>query len=165
MNEYERKKAIEEQQTARLNALKPKIESIMSEELPSGFYTFADVSTGSFGGPYMKIAMACSNKDKHVAGQKAQVVSLCLEADLELHPQVYGGNGGQCIHREPNKENTDEKFLAMKSVKVPFRRPNKDEEAVLKAVRRFCQAYLKTLRDNKAVLIDRHEIDYEKLLA
>lgn len=53
----------------------------------------------------------------------------------------------------------------MKSVKVPFRRPNKDEEAVLKAVRRFCQAYLKTLRDNKAVLIDRHEIDYEKLLA
>jgi hypothetical protein len=59
----------------------------------------------------------------------------------------------------------DEKYLAAKSVKVPFRTPQPNEKAVLDAIRRFAENYKKTLADNREVLLYQDIVDYDKLLA
>lgn len=119
-----------------------------------------------FAGDYVAIKIACSNHAINgVRGQLAQVVSLSLNLDtLWLEPQSYGGNGGQAIYREPNMEDPREKYLAMKSVRVPFRRPPQTPEAVMKGIRRFAENYLQTLREHAATLCYQDIVNYSELL-
>jgi len=121
---------------------------------------------GCFTDSYIKIAFACSHIDiNNVRGQKPQIVSLSLNlTDLELQSQMYGGNGGQYIYRQPNKEIATEKYLAMKSVKVPFRKPKKEKKFVLNAITRFANNYIKTLKENESVLMYQDLIDYNTIL-
>jgi len=86
--------------------------------------------------PYIRIMFAANDHAINgVRGQFPQCVSLLLSVNsLELQTQVYGGNGGGVIYRKPNMEDRKEKYLAMKNVKIPFRKPLKTEEAVLKAI-------------------------------
>lgn len=141
-----------------------KIESILKSVLPTETYIEVRSYKGAFSDEYIKIMFAA--KDfliNNVSGQRPQAVSLCLcLTDLELTTQVYGGNGGQCIYREPNLEDPKEKYLAMKSVKVPFRQPKKEIVAVEGAIKRFAENWLKTLETNKNTLKYKDIVDYSK---
>lgn len=104
---------------------------------------------------YLKIAISPDGL------RSMQCVSLSLSEDLELKPQIYGGEGGNSIYREPNKEDAKEKYLAMKSVTVPFRKPQQNKDAVLRCIDRFADAYIKTLTDNRDKLCYRDVIDFD----
>ena len=133
----------------------------------NGFvYSVTEHKNGFTGGQYLKIWIACSDVNiNNVAGQKVQAVSLCLELNtMDLYPQIYGGMGGQCIYRLPNLNDPSEKFLAMKSVKIPFRKPKPEEKNILDAVSKFCDNYIKALEINIDVLMYQNLVDYKTLL-
>ena len=142
------------------------IKDKMAEKLSAGFPHAVYESNGAFGGKYICLWIACSTHEiNRVQGQRPQMVSLMLDLkDMELRPQVFGGNGGQCIYREPDRNNPMERHLAMKSVKVPFRKPKGTPEAVVECVGRFCDAYIKTLNDNYDQLRYKDVVEYDKLL-
>lgn len=142
-----------------------KIKEILEKELPQEAFKVVSPHKG-FGGQYLKIAFAANDHQINgVRGQLPQVVSLNLDlADLELETQCFGGNGGRCIYRKPNLEDAKEKYLAMKSVKVPFRKPKKEEKSVLNAITKFCQNWLKTLKENKETLEYQNVVNYDELL-
>lgn len=145
--------------------MESKIEIILNEVLP-GFWFKVEPWKGMGKSEYIAIKIAA--KDfliNGVRGQRPQAVSLNLDLDtMELTPAMFGGNGGQSVYREPNLNDSKEKYLAMKRVKVPFRKPEGTEEAVLRAVQRFCIRYKETLKENIAVLCHRDVVNYESLL-
>lgn len=141
------------------------IQTILNKALPTKAYI--EVKEYSMmGSNYIKIFFSASDYNiNDVAGQKPQAVSLSLNINtLELQPQVFGGCGGQRITRKPNMEDPKEKFLAMKGIQIPFRTPQKNEKAVLGAIERFAQNWVKLLKENKEVLTDNNIVDYDELL-
>lgn len=147
--------------------LKSKIEAILNKVVPN-FYHRVWIYKSYFGqGKNLGIVIAASDYAiNNVRGQYPQAVSLTLDlSSLELNPQVFGGNGGRVIYRKPNMEDPSEKYLAMKSVKVPFRTPTKEEGAVLKAIEKFAENYKKTLRENRDTLKYTDIVDYDALLS
>lgn len=101
----------------------------------------------------------------NVNNQKPNIVSLILNLNtMDLTPQIFGGNGGQSFYRNINPNNPDEKFLAMRSVKVPFRKPQQNETSVLKAIETFCKNYKKLLIENYDLLRYPEFNNYELLL-
>lgn len=147
--------------------LKSKIEAILNKVVPN-FYHRVWIYKSYFGqGKNLGIVIAASDYAiNNVRGQYPQAVSLTLDlSSLELNPQVFGGNGGRVIYRKPNMEDPSEKYLAMKSVKVPFRTPTKEEGAVLKAIEKFADNYKKTLRENLDTLKYTDIVDYDALLS
>ncbi len=101
----------------------------------------------------------------NVLGQYPQVVSLtlCLN-DMDLQVQAFSGCGGNFIYRNINPDNPQEKYLAMKGIKIPFRKPKSEEKFILNAIERFAENWLKTLRENISVLKYQDMVDYEKFL-
>jgi len=147
-------------------SLKDKVEKIIRETLPESFYITVSQHKNTFSGEYIKIVMAVSNYELHnVRGQFPQVVSMCLEVDtMELYTQIYGGMGGQCITRKPNKLDPNESWLAQKSVKVPFRKPKAEEKFVLAAIKKFAENFYLMLVENVEVLTSQEYCDYKKVL-
>lgn len=147
--------------------MKTEILEILQKTLPIGFCYNVQESKNCIGsGSYLKIWAAISEKNiNNVTGQKPQIVSLMLDlTDLDLHPQVFGGNGGQCIYRKPNLEDRSERYLAMKSVKIPFRKPQPKKENILAAIERFFKAYLLALKENKENLMYQNIVNYNEIL-
>lgn len=147
--------------------MQTEILEILQKTLPKSFVYDAIERKQPLGnGSYIKIWAACSDINiNNVQGQKIQVVSLCLELDtLELYPQVFGGNGGQCIYRKPNLEDSSEKYLAMKSVKIPFRKPKQERTKVLAAIEKFFKNYIEVLKENKENLMYQNLINYNDIL-
>lgn len=147
--------------------IKVKIEQILDKVVPS-FYKGVSIRKNIFDtGNNIRIFIAASDyKINGVSGQFPQVVSLSLDlSDMDLHPQVYGGNGGQRIDREKDMNDPNEKFFAFSTIKIPFRTPQPNEKAVLYAIRRFAENYKKTLAENREVLLYQDIVDYDKLLA
>lgn len=147
--------------------MKTQIENLITNKLPKGFVYGVSQHKNVFSkSEYLQIWFACSDHlINNVRGQLPQVVSLALDIDsLELRTQIYGGMGGGCIYREPNMQDPKEKYLAMKSVKVPFRKPKANEESVLKAIDTFISNYINTLKENKEVLRYKNIVDYDTLL-
>ena len=144
--------------------MKEKIEAILKQVLPKAF-TFVQ-EREFLGEKSLIIGMAASSyKINGVAWQYPQFVSLMLHfKDLDLHTQHVGGSGGGKIYCKPDMNHAKEKYLAMKGVKIPFRKPQPTEEAVLKAVERFCQRWLQALKDNREVLMYQNLVDYDELL-
>lgn len=133
-----------------------KIVSLLEKTLP-GFYVNAEQYNG-FGGDYIKISIAAN-------AEKVMRVTLSLNLkDLDLTPQQYGGSGGQWIYRDIDPNDPKEKYLAMKSVKIPFRTPAKNEKDVLRGIELFAINYKKTLIQYKDVLKGREHVDLPKLL-
>src|SRR5688572_18499875 len=95
------------------------ITNIIKSELP--LFWFEVFKYKMLGDDFLAIKIACTNYlINEVPGQRPQAVSLSLDLKtLELQPQVYGGNGGQKIYRNIDPNNPDEKWLAMKAVKIP----------------------------------------------
>lgn len=134
-----------------------KIKSLVEKAIPN---FLCEVSEYTIFGTYFKILIAVPKDEK-----KMHSVSLSLNIKtLKLQPQSYGGQGGQCIYREPNREDPKEKWLAMKSVKIPFRTPARNEKDVLSAIQRFAVNYKNTLIENVNVLADDNKDYYRTFL-
>ncbi len=146
-------------------SLRDKIEKIIRETLPESFHIEV-WERNSLSLPSIGIIMAVSNYEIHnVRGQYPQVVSLGLYTeDLDLHIQGYGGMGGQCITRKPNKLDPKEYHLAQKSVKIPFRKPKNEEKFVLAAIKKFAENFYLALVENIDVLNGEQYVDYKKVL-
>jgi len=145
--------------------MKTKIENILNEVLPKNAYR--EVYERTFlGDKSLCIMFAANNVNiNSVQGQKPQKVSLMLSLiDLDLHPQIFGGNGGQHIYRRPNLNDSKEKYLAMKSVKIPFKRPKPEETFILSAIKRFVENWVSALKENQEVLMYQNLVDYDELL-
>lgn len=133
-----------------IHKMKPQIEAILAATVP-GAFSIVNQSRNSFSGTEeIKIGIAASNYEiNRVKGQYPALVSLWLKLDtMELTVQTFGGMGGGCIYRRPNMEDAREKYLAMKGVKIPFRKPQPNEKAVLAAVERFALAWKKAVAEN-----------------
>lgn len=143
------------------------IQEILDRVLPASFLKIAEQGKGVFGGNYIKIGMAVSEETiNKVRGQHIQLCTLNLDLDnMELDTQIFGGNGGGRIYRKPDPNHPKEKFYAMVGIKIPFRKPKKTEEAVLKAVERFAERYLQALKDNKDVLMYDNRVNYDEILS
>lgn len=141
-----------------------KVRNILEKALPDGFNIIVSEWKG-MGSTYLKIMFSPNTVEiNRVRGQYPQVVSLSLDLDdLTLEPQVYGGNGGRSIYLIPDENDPKERYLAMASVRVPFRRPKKAEKNVLMAIERFAVNYLKTLKDNRERLMYQDIVDYSFL--
>lgn len=146
--------------------MRQKIENILKDTLPANCFIFVGDRKSIFGEPEIRIGFAAMDYNiNNVQGQRPQMVSLLLSLnDMELKPQIFGGNGGQCIYRDPNKNDPKERYLAMKSVKVPFKMPKKEEKFVLAAIKRFAENWIKTLKENREVLRYRDIVNYDELL-
>lgn len=146
--------------------IKGKIEAILNKVVPKFFHSVSEYKSYFGDGKNLAIKIAASSDEiNKVRGQYPQVVSLSLDLKtLELHPQVFGGNGGQVIYRKPNMSDPSEKYLAMKSVKIPFRTPKKEEELVLKAIEKFAENYKLALKENVDTLMYQDMVDYKDLL-
>jgi hypothetical protein len=148
------------------DALQEKIEKILKDELP-GFYTFVRKRKNFIGETYyLQIGMAASNYEiNRVSGQYPQYVSLMLDlSDMDLHTQVFGGNGGDRIYLIPDKNDPKEKYLAMAGRRIPFRKPKPNEKNVLDAIRRFAQNYRNTLVENRDRLMYQDVVNYDEVL-
>jgi hypothetical protein len=168
LRSFKNKKKYEEggEINSKAEELKNKIELILKKILPK-FYIKVWVYKNFFDdNKNIGIIISASNYEiNNVEGQYPQAVSLSLDLKtLELRPQIFGGNGGQSIYRDPNMNDPKEKYLVMKSIKIPFRTPPKNEEAVLKAIEKFAENYKKAIKDNIDVLRYRDIIDYKYLI-
>ena len=63
----------------------------------------------------------------------------------------------------PNPEDSKERFYAMIGKKVAFRKPKKEKTAILRAVKRFADNWLTTLKENEEKLCYKDMVDYSKL--
>jgi len=151
---------------SKVEELKFKIEKILDKVLP-GFYKNVFVRKNYFdNGESIGIIMAASNYEiNRVKGQYPQDVSLMLDVnDMDLHVQVFGGNGGNRIYLVPDKNDPKEKYLAMAGVKIPFRTPKKEEKFVLQAIEKFAENYKIALKENKDRLFYKEYVDYDTLI-
>ena len=145
--------------------MKTEIEEILKRTLPSKSYSL--VKEGLLmGEPYMRIEFAVSDFNiNNVQGQKPQLVSLMLFTNtLEIRPQVFGCNGGQHIYRMPDMADPKEKYLAMKSIKIPFRKPLQVKANVLTAIERFAENWVRLLKENKEFLMYSNIVNYDEFL-
>jgi hypothetical protein len=142
------------------------IETTLKSVLPTSIFINVVEYKQFFGGNCIGIMLAIKDYNINgVNGQRPQAVSLSLDPKtLELQPQIFGGNGGQSIYRQPNRELREEKYLYMQSVKIPFRKPKPEIDNVLKAIKTFAENYIKILKENKDVLMYKEYVDYDSIL-
>ena len=138
---------------------------LLKKNLPD-FFIIVKPTKSYFGDEWIKIVIAASNHEiNNVPGQYVQDVSLCLDVKkMALWVQIFGGNGGQNIYLIPDKENPKEKYLAMASVKIPFRKPKNDIYSVINAVDNFSKRYKDALIQNLDRLMYQNIVNYRNLL-
>lgn len=90
---------------------------------------------------------------------------ILLMDSMELQEQGFGGLGGGRVTRKPNPNNPDEKYLAMKGEKIPFRKPQPNIKAIYKAFEKLCIAYKDTVKKiyDMGLLRYPDSTDYSKL--
>lgn len=148
-----------------IKELKAAFEAILKDELPNFVWGVEEYNGFGTNNDTLKIWMACSNKNiNDVAGQKVQICSLLAKTNFEFHPQVFCGNGGRSIYRKPNLNDDKEKYLAMKSIILPFRTPKKDYNSVGNALIKFCRNYKATIAENIDNLMYQDLVDYKALV-
>lgn len=130
--------------------MKPQIEAILSDVVPNAFWYVQEYTNGFTNKKETKIVIAATQDEiNNVKGQYPACVSLLLENETKkLDVQIFGGMGGNFIYRLPNKEIPSEFYLALKSIKIPFRRPQPKEEAILKAIKKFAENWKATVKEN-----------------
>lgn len=149
-----------------METLKQEIAELIQNKLKRKFVFEVNEKKDYFGnGKYLAIWIACSDHNiNRVCGQKPQIISLMLTDKLELSTQIFGGNGGRCIYRKPNLELAEEKYLAMKSVKLPFRTPKPEIDKVKATISKFIDNYIQALKDNRTTLFYQDIVNYDELL-
>tara|TARA_R110001592_G_C13090638_1_gene743406 strand:+ start:1082 stop:1525 length:444 start_codon:yes stop_codon:yes gene_type:complete len=146
--------------------MKTKIEELLSKTLPDGTFIKVKERKHFDGEPYLAILWHPSDHQiNNVKGQYPQVVSLRLDTEsMDLMTQCFGGMGGQRIYKNPDPEHPKEKYLAMVGIKIPFRKPKKEEKFVLNAIKKFSENYIKLMRENIEDLRYKDLINYEEYL-
>lgn len=150
--------------------MKTKIENILKSVLPSKTFIIVDERKYSLSSSndekYLKIAFATSSHlINNVANQYPEVVSLSLDLKtLVLKPQSFGCCGGQLIYLKPDLNNPREKWLAMAGLKIPFRKPQPNETAVLKAVEKFAINWVNAIKGNKDRIFHSDIVNYDEFL-
>lgn len=136
-----------------MSNLKTKVLDILNKNLPNCAYRAVTNRVASYSGSeYLKIEFAMCERELPFNGRPQQC-SFVIDKELNLSPQMFGGCGGRTITRKPNKLNENEKWLACKSVPVPFRKPKKVQKNVLAALERFILLYCKMLKENRYELV------------
>lgn len=128
------------------------IQNILDNNLPEGFT--GEVSKfKTLGSLALKIKLSAGHWEH-------DGVSLALWYDhKELATQGFAGHGGGAFLRKPNLEDPKEKYLAFGRIKVPFRKPKFEQDAVYRAIERFAQRYANLILEN----LDRLPKDYPHL--
>lgn len=141
-----------------------KIREILEKNLPTN--TKIWIYSYKIFGEHIAIKFAPSDHlINGVSGQYPQLASLAIDLeDLELSVQMFGGSGGNRIYRKPNMQDSKEKYLAMKGVKIPFRKPKPELKFIYGAIERFCRNYVKVMRENKDQLMYSEYVDYDTYL-
>jgi hypothetical protein len=143
------------------------IESRLEFLKNKGFYTKVEMYKNIFQEDMISIDIASS--EKWINGVKNQMpdhISYSLSKALLLQPQTFCGNGGGSVYRNIDPNNPKESWLAMGREKIPFRKPQQNETAVLKAIDKIVFNYVKILLDIKERGLLRYGdlADYDKLL-
>jgi hypothetical protein len=147
-----------------LDEIQSKVAELLDTELGDKFPHSVQIYNG-FGGASLQIWFCCSNNILDAVGSKPQLVSLSLDKNLHLQPQIYGGAGGRTIDRDIDPiANPKEKYYCMGHEVIPFRKPKPEMDKVLKCLKTFITNYKKLLKDNIHRLKHRDICDYEKLL-
>jgi len=131
--------------------IKTTVDEILSNELPSGIKY--SVSEREFMGDVsLAISMWVDSEYVEHNGHCGQVSYSLFPDTWELQSQVYGGIGGGRISVK-----TDDTRFYCEGIKIPFRKPRKTEDAVIKALHRLCENYISTIRSNfdKLIYVDR----------
>lgn len=150
--------------------MKTKVENLLKSVLPSKAVIIVKERKQLFAPSddykCLHIAFATSSHlINNVAGQMPEIVSLYLDlVTLELHPQNFGGNGGQLIYLKPNKNDPREKYLAMTGLKIPFRKPQPNEKAVLNAIEKFAKNWVNAIKENKDRIFHDDIVNYDEFL-
>ena len=142
------------------------IQAILDKVVPNAF-TKVQVRKNFFGGDYIAIHIAAGDHEiNRVQGQYVAHVSLRLDLEtMQLETQVYGGSGGQCIYRQPDLTHEREKYYAMIPIKIPFRRPKPNMEAISKCIEKFAVNWKQAIVDNMETLTHRDCVDYKKAIS
>lgn len=119
------------------------------------------------GSHYLAIHIAASDYlINSVSGQYPAHASLNLDLDtLELNTQVFGGSGGGNLYRNIRPHVLKEKYLCYAREKIPFRRPARNREAVLRAVERFAQNWKKILGNVLDEMPHSEHVNYRKAIS
>jgi len=135
-------------------------ETVAIETLPT-FFQCVRHRQSCFGDNYLCILVAVSETlINNVALQYPQLVSFSYDfKSEELTVQMLGGCGGNRIFIIPQKN----KYLAMESVKIPFRKA-KGLSSAVKTFRKFLINYREALRDNSSILMYQNLVNYSEVL-
>jgi len=135
-----------------------KIEEAIRKEVPSA----TQVEVRRYNGfiPNLQIKLYVPGPTiNNVPGQFIQRVLLMLDlTDMELRAII------QRITRKINPNHPREKYLAQVGVKISFRMPAREEEAVIRACARFAKRWVEALRENVDVLMYQDLVDYKQFL-
>lgn len=146
--------------------IQQQVRQSIKKVLPKSFNIMVQKRKSCFGNPYLGIGVSPSfHEINRVKGQYPQYVSLSLDlVTLELEGQHYACMGGTSFHRNIRPDLfPKEKYLAMSSVKVPFRKPKKDLKSVISALERFFERYLNLLKEWGEDLRHKEHGDYSFL--
>ncbi len=114
--------------------------------------------------PIIYIHLFCSDKNiNNVDGQKPQKVTLVYTYNPSRPQEAVLEGHFTRIWREVNKDNYMERRWAMVGEKVPFRRTRGTDAQILKAITRFGENYVATLKANKDVIRYKDLCDYSFL--
>lgn len=135
-----------------------KIEEAIRKEVPST--TVVEVRENNVIFPSLRIKLHVQGPTiNNVPGQFIQRVVLVLNLeDMELMAVI------QSIYRKIKPNHPREKHLAQVGVKIPFRKPAREEEAVVRACARFAKRWVEALKENIDVLMHQDLVDYKQFL-
>lgn len=158
-------KAPVKSETLLMQSEKELILSVLTKKLGNNFFYGVNENTSCFGGHYLKIWVSTSlHQINGVSGQMPDVISFCLESDLILKPQSYGCMGGGSFYIKPDLTNPAEKYLAMKSVKIPFRTPKQDMSKVVACFSKVLDNYISLMKEYRSRLLYSQYVDYDAIL-
>jgi hypothetical protein len=129
-------------------------------------YVIVEDRKAFYGGNLLKIAVAGSDKlISNVKGQHPGLVSLSLDLDKnELSVQIYGGCGGQTLLVNVNKNDPEQMYYAYYGVRIPFRKPQPNDEKILNAIGKFVQNWKDAIKSHLDRMPHGEMVDWKKIV-
>ena len=136
----------------------PLVEKGLKKILPSAVHD--TILVEHYNSAFIRIQWAASNyKINGVRGQYPLVASLNIyKADGTLGSSAFGGNGGRRLYFRILPE--DNSHYALHGVNIPFRKPRKNEKAMMKAILKFADNWVKIVKANKDRLPHEDSVNY-----